>query len=203
MTEKTRVPKVLIVYPDDFIKPAFFERTLTKVLSGLNDYQVLGLNDVHLFTEKLFGDRVTKIESVDDGANSKLSELVANADYAIVFWNGEDFNYLVHQALSLPIQSRIIPISTTKVRNKDAGEQYDVYIGRRSPWGNPFAIGDDGMGRREVIEKYKKYFESEILSDPSKKKALLSLKGKRLGCHCKPMACHGDVIADYLNSLDD
>ncbi|RUO68350.1 DUF4326 domain-containing protein [Idiomarina ramblicola] len=203
MTKKTEVPKVLVAYPDDFKRPVFFERTLNKVLSGLEDYQIQSLNDVHLFTEELFGDRVTKIEGIDESAHSKLSELTANADYAVIFWNGYEFNYLVHQALSLPIQSRIIPISTTKVRNKDAGEQYDVYIGRRSPWGNPFAIGDDGMDRKDVIEKYKKYFQSEILSDPSKKKALRSLKGKRLGCHCKPMACHGDVIADYLNSLDD
>ncbi|ASF45912.1 DUF4326 domain-containing protein [Methylovulum psychrotolerans] len=32
---------------------------------------------------------------------------------------------------------------------------------------------------------------------------LLQLRGKVLGCHCKPAACHGDVLANYLNSLDD
>ncbi|MFA0332436.1 DUF4326 domain-containing protein [Vibrio cyclitrophicus] len=26
---------------------------------------------------------------------------------------------------------------------------------------------------------------------------------KRLECFCKPEACHGDVLADYLNSWDD
>ncbi|WP_123009399.1 DUF4326 domain-containing protein, partial [Escherichia coli] len=30
-----------------------------------------------------------------------------------------------------------------------------------------------------------------------------SLKGKVIACHCKPYACHGDIIADYINSLDD
>jgi hypothetical protein len=29
------------------------------------------------------------------------------------------------------------------------------------------------------------------------------LAGKRLGCFCKPALCHGDVLADYLNSYDD
>ncbi len=24
-----------------------------------------------------------------------------------------------------------------------------------------------------------------------------------VGCHCKPEACHGDVIAEYLNSYED
>jgi len=32
-------------------------------------------------------------------------------------------------------------------------ERYDVYVGRPSPWGNPFVIGRDGT-REEVIAKY-------------------------------------------------
>lgn len=32
-------------------------------------------------------------------------------------------------------------------------EPYDVYIGRGSPWGNPFVIGKDG-DRKECIDKY-------------------------------------------------
>ncbi|MCG6418638.1 DUF4326 domain-containing protein [Vibrio fluvialis] len=27
--------------------------------------------------------------------------------------------------------------------------------------------------------------------------------GKRLGCFCKPDDCHGDIIAEFLNSYDD
>ena len=30
---------------------------------------------------------------------------------------------------------------------------------------------------------------------------MLSLRGKKLGCWCKPDPCHGDVIIDYLNNL--
>ena len=29
-----------------------------------------------------------------------------------------------------------------------------------------------------------------------------ALKGKTLGCFCKPYPRHGDVISDYLNGLD-
>lgn len=32
---------------------------------------------------------------------------------------------------------------------------------------------------------------------------LQALRGHTLGCHCKPYACHGDVLAEYLNKLDD
>lgn len=69
-------------------------------------------------------------------------------------------------------------------------EKYDVYIGRPYKWGNPFVIGKEGT-REEVIEKYRtKLLESTILL-----RDLHELKGKILGCWCKPLACHGDVLA--------
>lgn len=73
-------------------------------------------------------------------------------------------------------------------------EPFDVYIGRPSKWGNPFTIGRDGT-RAEVIEKYRGYI--------SHRKDLLSqlgeLKGKRLGCFCAPLACHGDVLRELVD----
>jgi len=74
-------------------------------------------------------------------------------------------------------------------------DRYDVYIGRPSKWGNPFAIGRDG-NREEVIIKYRDY----ILSQPALLKDLPSLKGKILGCWCAPLACHGDVLVEMANT---
>ncbi len=78
-------------------------------------------------------------------------------------------------------------------------ERYDIYIGRPSIWGNPFSIGPDGT-RDEVIRKYDKY----ILNQPKLLINLYKLKGKRLGCFCKPKVCHGDIllrlIGMYLDS---
>ena len=68
-------------------------------------------------------------------------------------------------------------------------EPYDVYIGRPSKWGNPFTIGKDGT-REEVISKYEMY----IMTRPDLIKALEELKGKTLGCWCKPKTCHGDIL---------
>ena len=77
-------------------------------------------------------------------------------------------------------------------------EHYDVYIGRpgrgkskeEGKWGNPFEIGRDGT-REEVIAKYREY----ILNKPELLEQIpLELKGKTLGCFCKPKACHGDVL---------
>ena len=74
-------------------------------------------------------------------------------------------------------------------------EKYDVYIGRGSKWGNPFKIGVNGS-RREVIELYRDW----ILTQPHLIIALPELRGKVLGCWCKPLDCHGDVLFEMANS---
>lgn len=78
-------------------------------------------------------------------------------------------------------------------------EPYDVYIGRGSPFGNRYHIGRHG-NRRDVIEQFRRDFEANTTLQAQ---ARIRLKGKKLGCFCKPLACHGDVIADYLNSLEE
>ena len=77
-------------------------------------------------------------------------------------------------------------------------EKGDVYIGRGSMFGNPFRIGVHG-NRKTVIEKYKKYFYYRIKTDEIFKQEVLKLKGKVLTCFCKPLACHGDIIKEYLD----
>lgn len=74
-------------------------------------------------------------------------------------------------------------------------EAFDIYIGRPSIWGNPFKIGCDGT-REEVIAKYREY----VLSKPELLEQLESLRGKTLACWCKPLACHGDVLIELLNT---
>ena len=76
-------------------------------------------------------------------------------------------------------------------------EQYDIYIGRPSKWGNPFQIGKDGT-RDEVIEKFKNW----ILTQPNLLKDLHEIKGKTLGCWCKPKSCHGDVLVELIETLN-
>lgn len=83
----------------------------------------------------------------------------------------------------------------TKVVNLKTDE-YNIYIGRGSIFGNPFEIGRDGS-RMEVIEKYEKWFNS-LVKDPKFNKELLKLKNKTLGCFCHPEICHGDIIVKYL-----
>ncbi len=68
-------------------------------------------------------------------------------------------------------------------------DHFDVDITRSGFWGNPYIIGKHGT-RGEVIELYEKW----VRSSPRMLKALADLTGKRLGCVCKPKACHGDVL---------
>ena len=70
-----------------------------------------------------------------------------------------------------------------------------IYIGRGSPWGNPFVIGKDG-GRDEVCDKYEAMLATNPDLTASVKK---ELRGKHLVCFCKPQRCHGDTLARVAN----
>lgn len=82
-------------------------------------------------------------------------------------------------------------------------EDYDVYIGRAGKgksgyFGNPTRL-KPGEERGSALENYKKYFYKRIENDPKFKEEVLKLKGKTLGCFCKPKPCHGDIIVEFLN----
>jgi hypothetical protein len=81
-------------------------------------------------------------------------------------------------------------------------ESYDVYIGRPSKWGNPFSHLDVSHAkykvatREESIQKFEEWF----LSQPELvEQARKELKGKTLACWCKPLSCHGDIIAKIID----
>jgi len=79
-------------------------------------------------------------------------------------------------------------------------EPYDVYIGRPSKWGNPFSHKGGTIAkfrvssREESIRSYKEWILTQqyLLND------LHELKGKVLGCWCKPQACHGDILIELI-----
>ena len=69
-------------------------------------------------------------------------------------------------------------------------EFYTMLIDRRTKWGNPFQLGQDGT-RAEVIAKYRIWIQTQ----PQLLASLHELKGQRLGCWCAPLPCHGDILA--------
>lgn len=75
-------------------------------------------------------------------------------------------------------------------------QPYDVRIDRRTKWGNPFIIGKHGS-RDDVITQY----ETWVKTQPHLLAALHELRGKRLGCWCAPLACHGEVLVRLATTV--
>jgi hypothetical protein len=82
-------------------------------------------------------------------------------------------------------------------------EPFDVYIGRGrgSIWGNPYSHKEETLAqfvvgsRKEAVEKFEEY----LLSNEELMAKIGELKGKTLGCFCKPKSCHGDILLKYAN----
>ena len=79
-----------------------------------------------------------------------------------------------------------------------------VYIGRHlvyvkgtfnSKWRNPYPV--KRLGREECLKAYRQM----ITSSPKMLAELEELRGKILGCWCKPEACHGDIIKELLDTI--
>jgi hypothetical protein len=70
-----------------------------------------------------------------------------------------------------------------------------VYVGRGTPWGNPYVVGRDGT-HDEVVAKYSALLER---SPDLRAKIREELAGKDLVCSCKPKRCHGDAILKIAN----
>lgn len=87
----------------------------------------------------------------------------------------------------------------------------NIYIGRRgvvfidgerfpkqnSIFANPFKINKNNS-RKSVLFKYKIYILNK-LKNKNFKNEFIALKGKNLGCWCKPEKCHGDILIELLN----
>lgn len=101
--------------------------------------------------------------------------------------------------------SRVVKIQ------RNGGEHWDVYVGREfrkwgynfdaSPWGNPFFLhGEDT--RDDILQKYETYIRERLLKEPALFEQFLDLRGKTLGCWCKPKPCHGDVLVKIMRELE-
>jgi hypothetical protein len=192
--------RILIAYPDDFLSYSKFERKVDKIISSLQKIELIYVRD-----ENDFIVNYSKAKSLHATSFDSNNDALDNVTHAILFQDEERncFFTLFNQLLDRKIPIRKINLKITKVSNKDLGDSYDFYIGRGTLWGNPYQMGKEGT-RDEVIAKFAYDFERRFLKLPDQfDENIEKLRGKTLGCHCKPAACHGDVIANYLNSQDD
>lgn len=78
-------------------------------------------------------------------------------------------------------------------------EECDVYIGRGSLFGNPYRISKCRT-RQMVIDWYREWFYHELKNPLFNAEVEKLRSATTLGCYCKPQACHGDVIIEYLEN---
>lgn len=106
-----------------------------------------------------------------------------------------------------------LPLRTPagRVVNVASGEPFDVYIGRRNGgiFGNPIRLGHPCMlcGQTHTrattlgLECYEQHLRRQLRVDPDFAVRVRRLFGLRLGCHCAPLPCHGDVLARVAAEL--
>lgn len=99
-------------------------------------------------------------------------------------------------------------------KNEDhTNDPNNFYIGRPSPLGNPFTHNGKHSSlaklsfktREEAINAYSAYFDEVYGKDPKLTVAFDEIyehykKGEDiyLQCFCKPLKCHGDILAEKL-----
>lgn len=104
----------------------------------------------------------------------------------------------------------------TRLVNQKHTDRYTVDIGRanngksnmnNTPVGEPGWLGNpygtNQYDRDEAVDLFRDDFHDRLESDPEFREAVQDLQGETLACHCKPKACHGDVILEYVRSVDD
>lgn len=92
--------------------------------------------------------------------------------------------------------------------------EYDYYIARPSPVGNPFTHKKSKYKdvivvetRDDAIDMYKEWLEfkikdgdQDVINELDKLMKFYIDKGKiNLVCWCKPKRCHGDIIKDFMD----
>ncbi|WP_213382381.1 DUF4326 domain-containing protein [Allochromatium tepidum] len=78
-----------------------------------------------------------------------------------------------------------------------------VYVGRGTPLGNPFVLGEHG-DRDAVIDLYQTWLHERIATqDPIILAALGRLRSaEALVCSCAPARCHAECIRDVVQYIN-
>src|SRR5690348_16269452 len=104
----------------------------------------------------------------------------------------------------------------TKVINRRNSHEHAVDIGRKRTkfhWGNPAShLDKDTLAtikvktREDAVTYFRDWIDGKYPNvEPERREWILSnlhlLKNKTLACWCKPLACHGDILAEMADKL--
>lgn len=90
----------------------------------------------------------------------------------------------------------IEPKKTRVVHCKNA--PYDIMIGRGTHWGNQWTHKQNTKAKYQVATRAEaiRCHKEWLLTQPEElRRVRQEMPGKRLGCWCKPLECHGDTYA--------
>lgn len=104
-----------------------------------------------------------------------------------------------------------VKVASLRLKGWESLEQWvkdpnHLYIGRangwvkgaeKSKWCNPFSTKK--FPREEAVKMYESYIKEKVSSGELN---LNELKGKVLGCWCKPELCHGDVLVKMCKETE-
>jgi hypothetical protein len=84
-----------------------------------------------------------------------------------------------------------------------------IYIGRSSPWGNPFThlplsrtkAQFQVATEEESMIRYEAWLPEKLAKDRQLRQKLLELDGHELVCYCKPRPCHGHIPIKLIEEL--
>ena len=126
----------------------------------------------------------------------------------------EDLRQVIQRQIQTPIQvKKVEQWELNKTRQLDARLKREpfftpeihrqlrnlpVYIGRPSMWGNPYTHHQDGTAAKYVVRDRTEAianYETYLLGDSTLLAMLPTLRNRTLACWCKPLDCHGDVLA--------
>ncbi|MGR5365898.1 DUF4326 domain-containing protein [Photobacterium damselae] len=97
------------------------------------------------------------------------------------------------------IRKKYVPVTRViNIKRNDCNDY--IYIGRGSKWGNPYSHLTGDMNREEAISAFKYDFDRNLFLNVDMKSNIGEIRGKVLGCSCKPLCCHGDVLAKEANN---
>ena len=115
--------------------------------------------------------------------------------------------------------TKVVPVRSPLVVNLRRA-RYDVYVGRgRGPrgeagiFGNPWSHTRESLAtyhvqtRDEAIAAFRSWLRCDVGYEailPQRRQAILTalpqLRGRLLGCFCRPLSCHGDALAELANA---
>ena len=194
--------KILIIYPVGFKCQKKLDRKIDSIVSSISAPSFVYTSDGEGLIQTFCDARNYRAQKINE-INSE------NFTHCIIFDDSEtlEVEKEIIQLTNKPVRivrviiTRVVNIRTDPVYNERNKRSYE-YIGRGSYWGNPYVMHINGDDRDEVIRKFKYDFDNDKFATKNKSD-VFKLYGKRLGCFCKPEACHGDILANFLNEWDD